>query len=355
MRTRTSVILAGIGAVVLALGIVYGSGPAGQTQQAAQGRLMFPDLVAKLADAARVEITHKGSTLTFDRGGKDDPAGWGIATRGGYPAQAGKVHGLLASLTGLRLDEPRTADPALYPRLGVEDPAGKGADSTLVRVLDAKGGVIAALIVGHARAAVSGNADTLYVRRPGEAQSWLADGKLAPTTDPGDWIDTTVVNILADKITGDMVTRGADTLQFARSGARMTLSAPADHPKLDDFKVDQVGDALANLTLQDVQRAPAPGKPLGRAVLTTQDGLVVTVDVSKDGDKLWVSLSASGKDAAALNKKVKGWAYRIGSWKEQSLVPTLADLEAAQPAPAKPTTASTAAPVSTGAPVPAPK
>ena len=115
MRTRTSVILAAIGAVVLALGIVYGPDQPGRTQQAAQGQLMFPDLVAKLADAAKVEIVHKGATLDLDRGGKDAAADWGVAARDGYPAQAGKVHELLAHLTELRLDEPRTAERRCMP------------------------------------------------------------------------------------------------------------------------------------------------------------------------------------------------------------------------------------------------
>ncbi len=336
MRTRTSVILAALGAVVLALGIVYGTGQTGQTQQAAQGRRMFPDLVAKLADAQKVEIVHKGSTLALVRG-RDSAADWGVAARDGYRTQAGKVHELLTRLTELRLDEPRTADPAMYARLGVEDP-GKDAESTLLQVLDGKGGIIAAVIVGHPRPASRGGVDTLYVRRPGEAQSWLADGKLEITSEVQDWIDRDIVNIAPAKVASDVVTRGDVTLSFTRSGDKLALTAPADHPKLDDAKLDSVASALADLTLEDVRRAPAPGTPLGRAVMTTTDGLVLTADVSKDGLAIWTTFSVTGKDAAALDKKLKGWAYEIGSWKEQALVPTLADLKAAEPAPATPAT-----------------
>ncbi len=353
MRTRTTVILAALGAAVLALGLVFGTGPGEQTQLAAKGQLVFPGLVAKLADAAKIEITHKGSTLTLDRGGKGAAADWGIAARADYPAQSGKVHELLANLTELRLDEQRTSDPAEYARLGVADPAGKDADSTLLRVLDGKGGTIAALIVGHARTAPSGGADTLYVRRPGEAQSWLADGKLAPTAEMQDWLDRNIVNIDATKVVTDVVTRGDATLTFGRTGDKFGLTAPTDHPKLDDDKLDEVGGALADLTLQDVRRAPAPGKPLGRAVVTTKDGTVVTADVSKDGADIWATFAASGKDAAALDKKVSGWAYEIGSWKEQALVPTLADLKAAEPTPATPAPATPATPAPSAAAPPA--
>lgn len=342
MRTRTSLILAAAGAAVLALGIVFGTQPGGQTQEAARGRLAFPDLVPRLADARTIEITHKGATLRLDRGAAG-AAEWGIATRDDYPAQPGKAHALLANLTELRLDEPRTSDAAFYARLGVADP-GKDADSTLLRVLDGKGGVIAALIVGHARAAQAGGVDTVYVRRPNEARSWLADGKLAPSTEVADWLDRDVVNIPAADVTGDVVTRDGATLTFGRTGETFALTAPADHPKLEDYKVQEVADALSGLSMEDVRRAPAPGKPLGRFVVTTKAGQVITADVSKDGAAIWATFAIGGKDAAALDRRLKGWAYEIGSWKEQALVPTLADLKAAEPAPVAPAPAASAAP-----------
>ena len=331
MRTRTTVILAALGAVVLALGLVYGTGPRERTEQAPQGARVFPDLAAKLGDAARIEIQHGAVTLHLARDARQASSLWGIPDRDGYRALQDKVHELLTGLTELRLDERRTADPASYARLGVADP-GKGSDATLVRVLDDKGGVIAALIAGHARTAQRGNADTLYVRRPGEAQSWLADGRLAATADAQDWLDRSIVSIDGKQVAGVTVTRGDATLTFARQGEKFALTQPADHPKLDEFKVDEVSRALSELTLEDVKHAPAPGKPLGRAVFTTADGMTVTADVTKDGPAVWATFSATGKDSASFADKVKGWAYEVGSWKEEALVPTLDTLKAATPA-----------------------
>ena len=349
MRARTSAILAALGIVVLALGLYYGGGPAEQTQQVATGQLLFPGLTPKLAEAAQVEIVHKGATLHLRRTGTTADAVWGVADRSDYPAQQGKVHEVLTALTDLRLDDARTSDPADYARLGVEDADGKGADSTLLRVLDAKGGVIAALIVGHARSAAHGGIDTLYVRRPGEAQSWLADGRIAVTADAQDWLDRDIVNIDAAKIATDTVTRGDATLQFARKDGKLVLTAPADHPKLDDFKLEEVGRALSELNFDNVQKAPAPGTPLGRAVVTTTDGMTVTVDVSKSGPDIWATFAATGKDAAALDARTKGWAYQLGAWKEQTLVPSLDDLKLPEPKPAP----AAAAPAPAPAPAPA--
>ena len=344
MRTRTTAILVVLGAVVLALGFVFGSLPREQPRQTAQGTLLFPGLTPRLADAAQVEITHKASTLHLRRAGSDAAPVWTVAERNFYPAQQDKVHELLAGLTELRLEEPRTSDPAGYARLGVEDPAGKDADSTGLRVLDGKGGVIAALIVGHARSAASGNADTLYVRQPGVAGAWLADGHLAASADAQDWLDRDIVNIDAAKIAGVVVTHGDTTLTFGHAGTTFTLTDPAQHPKLDDFKVEEVSRGLAELSFDAVQPQPPPGTPLGRAVFTTTDGRTVTVDVTKSGADIWAVFAAGGPDSAALTAKTKGWAYQLGSWKQQALVPTLDDLKAAEPAAAAPAPAAASAP-----------
>jgi len=335
MRTGTSLVLAAAGAVVLALGIVYSGGPVGETAQTLQGRLAFPDLTPKLADATQLEIHHGAVTMHLTRGAKDAGGQWGVADRAGYPAQPDKVHQLLVALTELRLDAARTADPAQYGRLGVADP-GKGSDSTLVRVLDGKGGTIAALIVGHARAAQRGNADTLYIRRPGEAQSWLADGKVLVSVDTQDWLDRTIVDIDPKKIAGVTATRGNASVAFARKDGTLTLIAPADHPKIDTSKVDDVASALSSLTLEDVQKAPAPGTPFGHSVFTTTDGLTLAADVSKAGPAVWATFTASGNDSAPLEAKLKGWAYEIGSWKQDALVPTLDSVKVPPPAMSSP-------------------
>ena len=332
MRTRTSLVLAALGAVVLTLGIVYGSGPVGETEQTLQGQLVFPDLTPKLADAAQVEIRHGTLTVHLARDPKQAHAPWSVTERGGYPAQQDKVHSLLVALTELRLDAARTADPAEYARLGVGNP-GKGHDATLVRVLDAKGGVIAALILGHTRSAQRGSADTLYIRRPEAAQSWLADGKVLASGEALDWLDRKIVDIDAKRIAGVTATRGAATVAFARKNGAFTVVDPAEHPALDDYKVDQVSGALAGLELEDVQKAPAPGTPLGHTVFTTTDGLTLAVDVTKAGPAVWATFAVTGgKDAAPLEAKLKGWAYEIGSWKESALAPTLASVQAAAPA-----------------------
>ncbi len=261
------------------------------------------------------------------------------------------MHELLTGLAELKLDEPRTANADEYARLGVQDPpkeapkdqkdADKDADATLVRVLDGGGAPIAQVLLGKTHTGSGGSGDGIYVRRPGEAQAWLAEGHVAAETDPTDWIDKDIANIQADKVTGVTVTRGGQTLTLARKDGKMELQSPADHPKLDQFKLDDVGRALESLTLDDVKPAPAPGTAEGQSVFTTSDGMTVTATVTKDGSDIWVVFAVSGDGKAkaaadALAAKVKGWAYKLGSWKEAALVPSLDDLKAFVPPPPAP-------------------
>src|SRR5665213_3035371 len=104
-------LLALVLAAVLAVAGGWYFGTATQPVQHASidnGKLMFPDLTAKLKDARRIEITSKGNTTAIElKNGV-----WGVADRGGYPVLETKLRGLLTGLTELRLAEPRTTDPA---------------------------------------------------------------------------------------------------------------------------------------------------------------------------------------------------------------------------------------------------
>ena len=213
---------------------------------------------------------------------------WGLPAKGGYPIQPSKLHALLTGLTELRLTEPRTSDPAEYARLGVDDPTAAAAGSSLLTVLDGAGHVISVLIVGHRRVRTQGAmAETVYVRRPGEAQSWQAEGQLAVDADPQLWIDRDIANIDHREIASATATRGAEVLTFARAGGAWGLTSPAAHPKLDDYKVEDVARAFENLTLLDVRPAArmpnfaSGGEHVGTSRFTTVTGETIDVTVAK--------------------------------------------------------------------------
>ncbi len=347
MKPRTVLVLVVLAVLSLAGGWyldIHGRQP--ESSSLATGQAAFPELAATLANAARIEISHQGNAVTLTR--HDDT--WQVAQRAGYPAIPARVHALLAGLAGLRLAEPRPADPAFYDKLGVEDPARPAAASSLVRVLDAAGKPLAALILGQKRPQSQPDLpDQFYVRRPGETQSWLAEGRLDTDADPQSWIDHELFNIAHDRIATVTVTRGDQHLAFARKGEAMTLSEPAEHPPLEQGALEQVGRGLEFVSFSDVRpRAQMPGEALATTVVTTTDGITLTLALNTvpppkpaPGEKraedapppsaaLWISATASGSNSAEaerLNRTLAGWAYQIGAWKESGLAPTLDDLK----------------------------
>ena len=341
MRVRTVGLLLGLGILAIAGGWYFGTATKPAEQMAVSGgQLMFPDLAPKLKDAARVEITHQGKQTVIE---KRADGGWGLASMHDYPVQDTKLRGVLTGLTELRLTEPRTTDPAQFARLGVDDPTGATSSGDLLQIVDGAGKPILAVILGHRRARTQGNVpDEIYVRRPDDKQSWLAEGSLQADSDPMSWIDRDIMNISHDRISSVAV--GDQALTFGRVEGKFALTQPAAHPKLEDYKVDDVARGLDSLTLQSVKAdAEAPTTEAGHAVFTTDDGLAVTIRLFHADKEVWARFAAAASsdkakpEADKLNGRLTGWTYEIGSWKEKSLVPTMDDLKAPEPVKPAPT------------------
>lgn len=345
MPPRFALVLLAAGAVVLAASLAtMDGGPSAPEPD----RLAFADLAPRAVSATRIEITgDAGRVLLLQTGGQ-----WVLPDQAGYPADQGRVRALLLGLSELVLREERTSQPADYARLGVADPSASVGGGTLVRVMDGSGLTLAAVIIGHARPAGEREGMAFYVRRPDQAQAWLAAGTVEARPNLAFWRDNAILDIDQARIVEITAERGGSALTLARQGETLVMRTPAEHGPLDRYKVDDAGRALQNLTFEDVRRGPAPGSSYGRARFRTLDGLMITLDLSRDTDGgIWAQVSASGdadaRNAAdAVNVRTNGWAYRLDSGKAQELAPTLADLEAYQPA----TSAAATAPAPAGKP-----
>lgn len=345
MRTRTALVL-----VVLATGVAVAAmrlGGGGEITQLPQGAAMFPGLAAALPAAARVEITHLGTQLVLTRGAD----GWTIPAHGGYPVDGASMRTLLGQLAALRLMEPRTADAGQFGRLGLEPVTSPDAAGTLIRVLDAGGKTLASVILGHdvPKPEGQGADEDMYVRRPEAGPSWLAHPMVEASADWHDWARQTLLDVRADDVTHIMSQRGdAPAIEVARQDGKLVLTAPAEHPPLDQFKIDDMGRALSSLEMLDVRpAADLHGTKLGKTAMTTEQGMTVTADVAQDGSAIWLTLSAHGDGTAAdaattIQSHLSGWAFQVQPWKEAALVPRMSDL-AAYEAPTPPAAAATAA------------
>ena len=333
MQKRSLTLLAAAALVLVVLAIVVLAAGDRGISRAAPGERAFPSLAAKLGEVTSVTVSRNGSTTTFIRDGDS----WLAAEKGNYPANAGKISQIVLSMADLTLVEPKTQKADLYPRLEVEDP-GKGK-SALVSIKDKSGAPIAELIVGKRRydRLGSGN-DGVYLRKPGDAQAWLARGSLDPSGEPSSWLDRHILDISEKQVakvelaqtdgTKLVISRASPEAKFAVEGA------PADAKFKSETTTSGPAMALETLDLDDVKPATeltVPEKDVVTAAFTTFDGLTVVVRLLERDKTNWISVSAAGSgtaesEAKKINEKVSHWTYAIPSYKANLLKTKLADL-----------------------------
>jgi hypothetical protein len=333
MQSRSLILLASATVVLVAIAmIVLASGDRG-VSRAAPGQPAFPALAAKLGDVASVTVSRNGTTMTLIRDGDS----WLVAEKGNYPANAAKISQIVRAMADLTLVEPKTQKPDLYPRLEVEDP-GNGK-SALVAVKDKSGGDLAEAIVGKRRydRLGSGN-DGVYLRKPGEAQTWLARGTLDPSGDPASWLDRQIIDISEKKIAKVTLTQPNGTnLVISRAAPDASFAvedAPADAKFKSESTTSGPATALETLDLDDVRPAgelPVPDKAVVTASFTTFDGLTLDLRLLERDKTNWIAISAAGSgsaeaEAKKVEDKVSHWAYAIPAYKANLLKTKLADL-----------------------------
>jgi len=306
-------------------------------------------LTQRLGEVSRLTVIRGDGKTTLERRN----GVWVVEQKSDYPADAGKVKTTLFGLAALRYAEPKTAKRDLYSRLDVEDPGKKGSDAQLLTLSDAGGKLMSEAIVGKRRYDIFGGGnDGIYVREPGEAQSWLATGSLTLPTSTLDWVDRSITTIKGDDIaTARFVAPDNTVVAISRPKPGAPLQLTGGVPKGQKLKssdgLDDLARGLDYFTLDDVEPAtaiPFPDKGVSQAVYTTHDGLTVTVymtardETAKDDSgkattkqKYWVKLVASGtgsaaKEAARLNRRVAAWAYAVPDFKANTFKTRIGDL-----------------------------
>src|SRR5208282_3427160 len=214
----------------------------------------------------------------------------------------------------------------------------KDSQSTLITVSGVQGALLGELIVGkRVTDALGGGDDGVYLRKPGDAQSWLARGTLDLSDTPG-WLDPALLDLPGAGVKEVLLSPpGESPLAVARDkpGDKFHLAAlPRDKKLRGEDALDAVAGALAALKLSDVKNAsdfawPKSGE--SRTRFTFFDGLVVTVELVDVDKTSWARITASGSgDASArareLNARVAPWVYALPAFKANLLKTRLADL-----------------------------
>jgi hypothetical protein len=335
MQKKGLIALLAAAILVASVAIALSLGGAQNLADAGSGQVALAGLADKIGDVAALKISGAGGTVTLQR----QSQGWTIAEKGGFAADPAKIRQVLLGFAELTLVEPKTRSAESYSRLDVEDPGKEGGHSRLVEIDDASGKKLGELIVGKRRPDRLGSgADGLYIRRPGDAQSWLAQGSVDLPAETKDWLDKKIVSIAPARI-GTVTLTHADgsTLVIKRDkeDAKFAVEgAPPDSKFKSDAAVAEPAGALDGLELSDVRPAAEvefPSGGLSRAEWVTFDGLTITAETfDKDGIS-WLRLKASGSDkaadeAAAINARTASWAYAVFPYKSNAMKTKLADL-----------------------------
>ncbi|MCX7933613.1 MAG: DUF4340 domain-containing protein, partial [Rhodovarius sp.] len=243
------------------------------------GELLFPALAERLPAVAEVVIRrHEGGVLI-----RRTAEGWVLPERDGFPIREARLRELLTGLTELRVIEPRARDPEGWARLGVDDPATPGSTAALLTLSDAAGQPILELLVGRRRVRTLASVpESVYVRRPQEAQSWLAEGRLIVEADAASWMDRDIVDLPPERLLSVEIRRrdapAPLTLARAAPGAPLALTGMDHPPELDAGALEEVLRGFERLTLLDAVPAERmPGELQGEAQFRFDGGLTVRV------------------------------------------------------------------------------
>ena len=351
MKPRTLIAFAAV-TLVLFVGAVWSIvNQRGNTALATGGDPVFPALKADINKAAEIDLAWSAGHWTIKRAGDR----WVLQEREGYPVPLDRVQTALISLAELKFLEPKTQDPARYDRLGVEDITPKAKGALKVTVKDGQGKVLASAIMGRVNESLYGKSGGgTYLRRTGEAQSWLAEGVAKFGTNHKDWIDKNIVSVTKAE-TAKVVTHwpGDDAASWTatkpKDAKHFALDNMPEGKKLkSENEVGSILDIMDGLDMDDVKKAgdvKFPDPPQW-VEFTTYDGLVVHAEVvSPKQYEYWAKFSArvaddakepekAKKRAAEINARCAGWAYQIAAGYGEKLTKKFPDL--IEDAPKKP-------------------
>ncbi|HMM66665.1 MAG TPA: DUF4340 domain-containing protein [Dokdonella sp.] len=243
-------------------------------------------------DVSRLSLTTANKQKAVELAHSDN--GWKVASKGGYPADVGKLREFLLKVADASLIEQKTANKERYADLGVSDisePAAKGIEVEIDGL--AKPVVF---IAGNFNAQAAGT----YVRRSDEAQSWLAKGNLIPDKNAADWLQKDLANIPSERIASVAITQpDGKTLRVFKNAPDDAHYTIADLPKgreaSSEFAANGLASVLADLRIDDVAPATEVAAPehVTRIRYQTFDGVVVDASEWQVGDKHHVTFSAS--------------------------------------------------------------
>jgi len=353
-------------AVAAALALVALLVSVGQRERAVDGAKLLPGFEAQVNEISGLEIRTSGNLLVAELARSED--GWSVVNRFGYPADIARIRANLLALAAAEIVEEKTSNPDFYDRLGVADIASESARGIEISMLGLDEPM--RIIIGDT--GVSGG-EYAYVRRSGEAASFLVNGAYDLSEDTVDWMQRAIVDIPAIRIRSVTIEHAdGDVLRIekdspADAGFVIANVAEDMEPRYEGI-ANSMGAVLADLELSDAR--PTTEFDAGDAEpalvrFESFDGLVLTATVWSVDDGVRVAFSStfdetlvqpaaeeaptdeddSGDadqaaedeaveaaddkvraEAARIADSLSGWVYTLPSYKSEQLVKRANDL-----------------------------
>ena len=306
----------------------------------AHGTRLFPSLQQTETSVAVIEIAnHAGSFTLARQDGK-----WVMPAKGGFPVKPEQVRGLISGVASLETVEAKTRQPELFRRLDLDDVTADGAKSVEVTLKDDKGATLAQLLVGKLLAThdaaqpASDAAQMLYVRKPGDTQSWLASGSVTVPATAIEWLDRHIPDVKQGDVAQALFhSPDGKSFQLTREkpedpGFKLS-PIPTGMVAKSEYEVNGMAGLLDGLDFDDVAPAPAtlPVPKSNFDYHLTKGGQVVVSLLPVDKD-VFVSIQASGPGSEAF-QAAKPWIYRLPAAKLAKMQTTIDQL--VQPIPPK--------------------
>lgn len=313
MRRRTLMVLSGVAAVSIGLGVLAWMPPAGELARSEVGRRVLPAFADKAGLASLVMVTTEEESYHLVRNGDQ----WVLAEKGSFPVTAAKMQELTEALAAIVYAAPMTRDERKFDRIGLGDPTA-GGTGALLEVGDGQGNNFAKLIVGY-------RDGRSYVRRPDDLQAWEVSGAVMPPLQrAAAWVDLDLVKVAPGDITGaDVRPPQGPAYRVVATPMGYELAPPYDKSVgVMALGPAMVAEALTRLAPVDVAPAGeiAAGMPAAEHVSRLKSGVVVVVRCWRVKGRGWVTVSAAVGEgapesavaqAAAINAKAAPWAFAL--------------------------------------------
>ena len=264
---------------------------------------LYPGLIDRINEVSQIEVHGQDRQTQLARA----EHGWVVVNRDGFPALFTKVQEFAFGITELQIVDTKTADPARYSRLGVEDIDAEDAQSTLITLKGKDQATLASLIIGKERTSKAGaSVDAHYVRRQGEQQSFLVVGNIDPASQPTAWLDKHLFDVARDRIRSLEIRQpGEPPISITRDSADATnfqlVNISAGDKLKSQITLNSMASVLDGLAFDDV--ASQANIELSEhptvTIIKTFDGLVATATTADKDDRIYTRFEF-GYDAALV-------------------------------------------------------